>query len=391
MLRVLGAAWLVATPAALATAQAPPPSPGEAIYRFGVLPSGQPLRGRRASGADLEGVDAACVNCHRRSGLGAAEGRGFIPPITGQFLFHPKAERLEDLDLPYVEGARANRDPYTERTLARAIRTGKAADGHALSVLMPHYALDEAAMSALIDYLRQLTQLQVPGVSDTVLQFATIITPDADPVKRAGMLSVLKDYFAEKNAAARAVSPRLRSYRRMMFRVTRQWQLHVWELSGPPDTWEAQLQRHLAEEPVFAVISGLGGSNWAPVHRFCEQAALPCLFPNVELPVVSEADFHSLYFSKGVLLEAGLIAHQLHDPADTARTRRVLQLYRAGDVGAAAAAALAGDARAAGFEVVDRVLRDGPPDAALTTALADVRPTDAVVLWLRPQDVAALG
>jgi hypothetical protein len=49
-------------------------------------------------------------------------------------------------------------------------------------------------------------------------------------------------------------------------------------------TWQAQLQKHLAEQPVLAVVSGLGGSNWAPVHAFCEQAAVPCLFPNVEVP-----------------------------------------------------------------------------------------------------------
>jgi hypothetical protein len=33
------------------------------------------------------------------------------------------------------------------------------------------------------------------------------------------------------------------------------------------------------------VVSGLGGSNWAPVHQFCERRQLPCLFPNVDAPV----------------------------------------------------------------------------------------------------------
>ena len=44
------------------------------------------------------------------------------------------------------------------------------------------------------------------------------------------------------------------------------------------------------------------------MHEFCEQHALPCLFPNVEVPVVADHDFYSLYFSKAVLLEAQLIA-----------------------------------------------------------------------------------
>src|SRR5207249_10027967 len=63
---------------------------------------------------------------------------------------------------------------------------------------------------------------------------------------------------------------------------SRKWRLHVWKLTGPANTWEAQLQEHLAAEPVFAVLSGIGGKNWAPVHHFCEQAELPCLFRSEE-------------------------------------------------------------------------------------------------------------
>jgi hypothetical protein len=381
----------------VAASAAPAPAPqatsaaGAAIYLKGVLPDGKPLRGERESGVLVEGATAACVNCHRRSGLGAEEGRGFIPPITGQFLFQPRSTGVDNSDLPFVEGARINRDPFTEETVARAIRSGLGVDGKPLSVLMPHYQLDDQAMAALIDYLKQLTQMQVPGVSDTTLQFATIITPDADPVKRKAMLSVLEDYFAEKNAAARAISPRLRSYHKMHFKVTRRWQLHVWELTGPASSWEAQLHKHLKAEPVFAVLSGLGGKNWAPVHRFCQQAQVPCLFPNVELPVVADEDFYSLYFSRGVLLEAGLIAQQLAAAPDAPAVHRLVQVYRAGDIGAAAAKALAAEPRPNNLEIVTRVLKPGPAGAELKAALADVGPGDGVVLWLRSRDLAALG
>ena len=370
----------------------PAVSAGESIYRLGLLPSGKPLQGERESAVPVAGAAAACVNCHRRSGLGAAEGRGFIPPITGQFLFHPSGSGIgvDNSDLPYVEGARINRAPYTEETLAKAIRQGIAIDGRQLSVLMPHYVLDDAAMTALIAYLNELTQTQVPGVSETVLQFATIITPDADPVKAKATLSVLNDYFDEKNASARAVSPRLHSYHKMMFRATRKWQLHVWELKGPADTWEAQLDKHLAAEPVFAVLSGVGGRNWAPVHRFCERAALPCIFPNVELPVVAESDFHSLYFSRGVLLEAGLVAHEREQRADQKAVQRLVQVYRADDIGAAAAKELAHTAARPRLEIIQRVIKAGAPASELRAAVRDIHPGDDLVLWLRPTDLAAL-
>jgi hypothetical protein len=91
---------------------------------------------------------------------------------------------------------------------------------------------------------------------------------------------------------------------------------------------------------VYALLSGIGGSNWAPVHEFCEQQAVPCLFPNVEVPVVAERDFYPVYFSRGVLLEADLIARAVLGSAGPPDAGGVEQVYRAGDSGEAAAEAL---------------------------------------------------
>ena len=140
---------------------------GEAIYRDGVLAAGQPLVAMREPDLQMQGADAACVNCHRRSGLGMKEGQSSVPPISGRYLFQPRATAGDDLDLPFVEGMRADRDPYTDATLARAIRDGIAADGKPLNYLMPHYALGDQDMAALIDYLKGMTPLPVPGVSET--------------------------------------------------------------------------------------------------------------------------------------------------------------------------------------------------------------------------------
>jgi hypothetical protein len=256
---------------------------------------------------------------------------------------------------------------------------------------MPQFALNDADMRALIAYLQTLGRRRAPGVTDTVLHFATIVTPDADPVKRRGMLDVLEHYFADKNASPLGATPALRSSRRMMFMVNRRWELHVWELHGPPETWQEQLRQHLAQQPVFAVVSGLGGRNWAPVHDFCEREEVPCLFPNVDVPVEREHDFYSLYFSRGVLLEAELMARRIRAPAGAASERpvkRVLQIYREGDSGEVAAQALAAELRKQGVAVENRGL---PANARVASALHGTLHTDALVLWLRPADLAALG
>lgn len=369
---------------------------GESIYLRGVLPSGAPLAGSRESGGiGTQGRDAACVNCHQLSGLGSKEGDLFIPPVTGEYLFHDRTHSGTDALLHYVEGMHGNRAPYSPVTLARAIREGLDSDGRRLSYLMPRYELNDSDMAALIAYLRQLSVHQSPGVTGGLLHFATIFTPDSDPVKRAGVLDVLQHYVIEKNSFPFGPTPKMwtsgkTAFAKSMYMANLRWELHVWQLTGPAATWRAQLDQHLHEEPVFAVLSGLGGSNWAPVHEFCEQNAVPCLFPNVEVPVVEEGGFYSLYFSKGVLLEAELIADRIA-AQDKGSGARVDQVYRRGDSGEPAAQALAAALKARGITVRDHALAPGTAGRGLAGALRAAGDAQALVLWLRPADIAALG
>ncbi len=373
-----------------APARAQPASVGERAYREGALPRGEALRGDRLGSESVVGTAAACINCHRPSGLGSAEGRIVVPPVTGQYLFRSHATNVLDLSLPHVPGYNATREPYTEATLARAIREGVQPNGRAMNYLMPRYRLDDATMAAVTDYLRGLGAGAVRGVTDDTLHFATIVTPDADPVERDGMLDVMNRFFADKNAFLRGGARPLRTSREIEYRVTRRWQLHVWQLTGRPEEWEAQLQARQAEAPVFAVISGLGRREWAPVHRFCQKAALPCLLPNVLLPVVREQDFYPVYFSRGVLLEADLMAARIGAQTEGPAARRVVQVYRRADVGEEAALALKA-AWPGGTEVESIALAADAGDRTdLAAALGRVDARAQLVLWLRAADLAAL-
>jgi cytochrome c553 len=370
---------------------------GASIYLRGLTGSGKPLAASREAGSHVMGAAAACVNCHRRSGFGGKEGRTTVPPVTGRYLYRPLPVDGDDRGLPFLEGMRGDRAPYTDATLARAIRKGMDAQGRPLGYLMPRYALGDADMAALIAYLKGLDQEQVPGVTATTLHFATIITPDADPVKRQGMLDVFRQFFADRNVRQMVpVPPMLASgktaYSRTMFMVHRRWELHVWELTGPEATWREQLERRLAAEPVFAVISGLGGRTWAPVHEFCVHAALPCLFPNVDAPPAdADHDVYSIYYSRGVLLEADLIAKGIVESSGGVTAKRAVQVYRAGDSGEAGAARLGTALKQQGIAVSDVVIAHDAPAAAARDALRGPGGSaDAVVLWLRGPDLAAL-
>jgi cytochrome c553 len=399
--RTLAGAWFLSG-VAVSQASVSAPTPldvGRGIYLNGVIGSGEPLEGtREAGGPRTTGADAACVNCHQRSGFGSGE-RGtqvLIPPIAGTYLFHPRAQSSEQRDLPYIDGMRVDREPYTQQSLARAIREGINPQGRALSSLMPRFKLSDSDMLALIAYLKSLPVAQMPGATDKELHFATVVTPDADPVKRDGMLSVMRQYFDERNSRQMNPSRRLQAsgktlYADTMFMVHRQWVLHVWELAGPASGWPAQLTRHLAEQPVFAVVSGLGRNNWRPVHEFCEQNGLPCLFPNAEVPVEGGDDFYTLYFSKGVLLEAALMGNQILDSAAAPPAAGIEQVYRSGDSGEAAAAALAGWIGQRGPPVHNHPLPLGATSAEVAAAVHAAESGGALVLWLRPPDIAALG
>lgn len=393
LVRLVAGVAMLAGISAAAPARAATTSAGEAIYRQGLLPSGRALHGEREGGVGVDGATAACVTCHRRSGLGSWEGQTVIPPIIGRYLFRPGARNVADVNLPHVQGYTPRRDAYTDATLARAIRTGVDPAGRKLGYVMPRYKLDDAAMASLIAYLKSLTSGAVPGVGDDTLHFATIVTPDADPTAKKGMLDVLEQFFADKNAAVggyRGTAPPLQSSRGVMYRVNRTWRLHVWELTGAPETWDRQLRTRLAATPVFAILSGIGGRTWAPVHRFCEREGIPCLFPNVELPVVAEQDFYSIYFTRGVLLEADLIARRLLELRDRVGVKRVVQIVREGDIGEEAAKALTAAAGRAGFPSLVRVIKGGDARRELGAALDGIAAGDGVVLWLRPAELSAL-
>ncbi|HEX7156826.1 MAG TPA: cytochrome c, partial [Burkholderiaceae bacterium] len=371
---------------------------GAEIYLHGHLADGGLLEGPREEGLPpAAGSAAACVNCHRHSGLGSTEGRTRIPPITGHYLMPPRG-RGDKAELRFVDNMRLSRtQTYTDETIARAIREGTDSDGRAMSALMPRYAIGDADMAALIAYLKSLDRSDLPGVTGTVLHFATVVTPDADPVRREATLAVLDQYVRDKNDKAFLLGPKASikpsdrtMWSKSMFHVPRRWELHVWQLGGPPSTWQAQLEQFFARQPVLAVLSGVGGNDWTPVHRFCERNAVACLFPNVDLPVDQPEDFYSLYFSGGLELEARQIAARIvADAAD--RHPVVSQVYRAGSTGEGAAAALATALAARGILVRTEAVASDSGARGLEDALRNAAAADALVLWLKPSDIAVLG
>ena len=383
---------LMAQPAAAGTAEQL--EIGRRIYLEGALPGGKPLVGLRFGNARGEGAEVACVACHRPSGLGQVEGGTSVPPISGRFLYATSADKqLLNMDPRVSKFFNQAHDPYTDASLAAAIVHGVNNRGQTMSLAMPRYVLNNAELQALDLYLRQISAQWSPGASNESIRFATVITPDVDPVRRKLMKDMMQLIVRQKNGSTHVAKDRrtrhhMTTAAEMVLGTERRWELDIWELQGSADTWAAQLDERYRRQPVFALLSGLSNGGWQPVHDFCEREQVPCWFPSVEVPVQTPSKY-AFYFSGGVALEAQVLAQHLL--GQQPRPRRVVQVLREGESGRAAAAALSQALQGSSIALESRVLNAQEPAArALGAALAKVPADATLMLWLRPDDVAAL-
>jgi hypothetical protein len=366
---------------------------GERLFLEGRHLDGRPVQAARLDGQlPLSGSAAACVYCHRRSGLGAVEGSSQVQPVSGRYLFDQDRRAVVNLNIRTRKSFNRRHEPYSLATLAVALRTGVHESGRTLDPLMPRYQVTDADVLALASYLRGLSNRWSPGVADKTIHLATIVTPDVDPERRRIFLATVNAVVAQKNGNIIHGGQRnMSSGAEMVLQTDRSWDMQIWSLTGAPATWRAQLDKFYAEHPVFAVATGLGAGNWEPVQAFCEQQAVPCWFPSVAaVPPESAKPFYSLYFSRGVALEADVLADSLE--ALPAPRGRVLQVWADDGVGNSAVQTLSRRLAApGGAGIAAESLRLGSSDAReLAQRLDALGPADSAVFWLTPAQLGAI-
>ncbi|NVN97825.1 MAG: ABC transporter substrate-binding protein [Geobacteraceae bacterium] len=308
---------------------------GERIYRDGVLPSGEPMQAVIRGDVDVPGTSFSCVSCHLRSGLGSIEGGVVTPPTNGRTLFQPykvqyKQVKVDQKFYPAI----LQRPTYTDASLATALREGITPSGQVMNPVMPRYYLDDKEMALLIAYLKTLSDQPAPGVTETEIKFATVITDDVPSAQAEAMLAPLEEYVRHKNSMINLFKKEKRSARMAATMVTsgelmyKKLTLSRWMLKGPPETWRSQLEEYYRQEPVFALLGGISNSDWKPIHDFSEANHLPCLFPQTDYPVISTTDWYTLYHSKGIYQEGEAAARFLNEKIAALQGRNVLQIVR---------------------------------------------------------------
>lgn len=323
---------------------------GERMYRAGVLPSGEPMQAVVASDVPVDGQMFTCVNCHQRSGLGSVEGSLITWPINGKELFIPRRRTgawhaakqeqgpgaKERWSLPSHYQVADARPAYTDESLAQLLREGVDPVGRTLSRSMPRYKINDNDMEALIHYLKNLSDKPDAGVDENRIRFATVITEGVSDADKEAMLSVLQTHIGIHNTQTRPHQRRAQSgpfYKTEQYGAYRLFELDVWELKGPRDSWSQQLEGYYKAKPVFAMLGGIASGSWAPIHNFCEEHEMPCIFPVTDQPVVSDTAWYTLYISKGLFQEGESAAHYLRPGLNGKQNARIVQIYRTGSDG----------------------------------------------------------
>ncbi len=371
---------------------------GEKMYRQGILPSGKPMQATVKDDVPIDGTMFTCVSCHLRSGIGTKEGQVRTPPIDGTRLYAPvsKFRGVPMLDQPpeTAPGDIVFRPAYTDKTLARVMETGLDPNDRQLNTIMPVYPLAEKDKEIMVYYLKNLSVGIEPGVNDTTLRFATIITEDVPKEDRESMLGPLQNFIDNFRVPKRMertikqVSHRKEGEARDL----RTLALSVWELKGPPETWRPQLEEYYRKGPVFALLGGISTKDWGPIHRFCEELKIPAVFPVTDFPVISESDTYTLYLSKGLYQEGETAARYLHGRTELSK-EAIVQVFRDEPAGLALSKAFQEKWVGLGHKAPAMLAlkADEAISAEVWEKIDGIQKQAVVLLWLNARDFSDLG
>ena len=316
---------------------APRVSPGERLYMRGISVAGSPIEATVQGDIHVKGSDMACVNCHRRSGMGTAEGPLVVPPLVGSVLFSPLTVGAPQLGPPRTTG------PGTRERLHRR---GTAPRAHARAWIrrvgpFPPPCRDSPSARPMprpsAPFCAPSGEQVPPGVSEAIVHLATIVTPGVSAARRASMLDILRTFVRAKNGGTRYETRRRTKGpwdMKQQYQGYRDWVLDEWELHGAPKEWPAQLEELYRRQPVYAIVSGIAEEDWSPIDAFCARYRIPAVLPQTPLPPAVPAGdgFYSLYFSKGVIVEAQAIAHHLASASPSGEVRQVSRCGTPGEV-----------------------------------------------------------
>lgn len=231
---------------------------GKRIFLSGESPSGGPILVKLGrDGSTLPASAAPCGSCHGPDGRGRPEGGVRPSPVVWSELAKPYGHAHE--------GGRKH-PPFTEATLARAVRGGVDPAGNPLDVSMPRYAMTDEDLGSLTAYLRRLEEDLDPGIGADTLRIGAIL-PTSGALADVGlpMRAVLGGWFEALNRRGGVHG--------------RKVELVVAGYDSDRADGLAAARELLREGGVFALVSGLYPGAELEVASLVDAARVPQVGP----------------------------------------------------------------------------------------------------------------
>lgn len=210
----------------------------------------------------------ACSNCHGLRGEGAKEGGLQPPPIDWKTLTQTHTSAL----------TRRERKPYTEDTLARAIKLGLSPDGTPMHPGMPRYVMTREQMADLIAYLKKLDKEASiePGLTDETIKVGAAL-PLSGPLAQVGedIKATLTASFAQINLHGGVYGRRI--------------ELLIQDSRGEPTQTVEATRRLIEQDGVFALVGSFEPGNSTVTNGLIKRHEIPLigpitLSPRTEIP-----------------------------------------------------------------------------------------------------------
>jgi ABC-type branched-subunit amino acid transport system substrate-binding protein len=277
---------------------------GKQIYLRGESDGGPEITATLGGGdTEVPATAFACANCHGLTGEGTEEGGLATPSLVWSKLVSRQTSALTTNE----------RAPYTESTLARAIRDGLGPSGLRLHPGMPHYRMTDEQAADLINYLKKLGHDLDPGLSETTIKIGAALpmTGSLAPLGQ-DIRDTLNASFAEVNEQGGIYG--------------RRFELVV-EDSGGDLTGTSEATRRLIErDGVFALVGSFEPKGSKDANEFLRQTEVPLVGPVTLSPHVSLPPNRFIFY----LLPT--FGHQARSLVDFISTKRTLDAQGAKSV-----------------------------------------------------------
>ncbi len=241
---------------------------GRQLYKKAISPSGNEIKAFLPEiKMETSASTMPCVDCHYHDGQGYDDDEVNATDITWENLTRPS---------PTKQPKGRQHPAYTESTLARAIRQGIDPAGNRLNSAMPRFRFSNDDITDLIAYLKIISTVPDPGLSETAINLATVLPVNGNRAQLSrAMQKIMEAYFSEINQSGGIFQRKIR--------------LQVAEYSEVTDSPASVFNRLVEEEESFALVSGFMTAAESEITALVETAEIPLICPLTNFPEDAKA------------------------------------------------------------------------------------------------------